>query len=64
IAVSESSTRKEELLLDEKELNRTWILRKLLDQMPALEAMEFLQDRLKNVDTNEDFLNSMSEPIL
>ncbi|MBR85287.1 MAG: transcription termination factor Rho [Rhodospirillaceae bacterium] len=64
IAVSESSTRKEELLLDEKELNRTWILRKLLDQMPALEAMEFLQDRLKNEDTNEDFLNSMSEPIL
>jgi len=64
IAVSESSTRKEELLMDEKEINRVWIMRKLLNQMPALEAMEFLQERMKHTDTNEDFLNSMSEPVL
>ena len=41
IDVSMSSTRKEELLLQEKELNRVWILRKLLNQMQPLEAMEF-----------------------
>ena len=64
ISVTESSTRKEELLLGEKEINRIWIMRKLLNQMPAIEAMEFLQERLKYSDTNEDFLNSMSEPVL
>jgi len=64
ISVTESSTRKEELLLGEKEINRIWIMRKLLNQMPAIEAMEFLQERLKHSDTNEDFLNSMSEPVL
>ena len=64
IAVAESSTRKEELLLGEKEINRIWIMRKLLNQMPALEAMEFLQERMKHTDTNEAFLNSMSEPVL
>ena len=64
IAVSESSTRKEELLLGEKELNRAWIMRKLLNQMSPLEAMEFLQARMQQTDTNEDFLNSMSEPVL
>ena len=64
ISVSESSTRKEELLLGEKEINRIWIMRKLLNQMPALEAMEFLQERMKHTDTNEAFLNSMSEPVL
>jgi transcription termination factor Rho len=64
IAVAESSTRKEELLLEEKELNRTWIMRKLLNQMPALEAMEFLQERMQRTDNNEEFLNSMSEPVL
>jgi transcription termination factor Rho len=64
ISVTESSTRKEELLLGEKEINRIWIMRKLLNPMPAIEAMEFLQERLKYSDTNEDFLNSMSEPVL
>ena len=64
ISVTESSTRKEELLLGEKEINRIWIMRKLLNPMPAIDAMEFLQERLKHSDTNEDFLNSMSEPVL
>jgi len=64
IDVTQSSTRKEELLLGEKELNRVWILRKLLNQMPAIEAMEFLQERMQHSETNEDFLASMNEPVL
>ena len=63
IDVSMSSTRKEELLLKEKELNRVWVLRKLLNQMQPLEAMEFFTERTKENKTNEDFLNAMSEPI-
>ena len=64
IDVSMSSTRKEELLLSNKELNRVWILRKLLNQMQPLEAMEFFTERAKENQTNEDFLNAMSEPVL
>ena len=64
IDVSQSGTRKEELLLNDKELNRIWILRKLLNQMPVLEAMEFLQERLRAHKTNEDFLGAMNEPLL
>ncbi|MDP6041195.1 MAG: transcription termination factor Rho [Candidatus Latescibacteria bacterium] len=63
IDVSSSSTRKEELLLGKKEINRIWILRKLLNQMQPLEAMEFLGERAKENNTNEDFLNAMSEPV-
>lgn len=63
IDVTMSSTRKEEFLLDEKELNRVWILRKLLNQMPALEAMEFLKERISGTRNNEVFLHSMSEPM-
>ena len=63
IDVSMSSTRKEELLLKEKELNRVWVLRKLLNQMQPLEAMEFFTERTKENKTNEDFLNAMSEPV-
>ena len=55
--------RKEELLLEEKELNRIWILRKLLNQMQPLESMEFFTERAKENKTNEDFLNAMSEPV-
>lgn len=64
IDVSMSSTRKEELLLSNKELNRVWVLRKLLNQMQPLEAMEFFTERTKENKTNEDFLNAMSEPVL
>jgi transcription termination factor Rho len=63
VDVTMSSTRKEELLLDEKELNRVWILRKLLNQMPVLEAMEFLKERLAGCKNNEEFLNSMNAPM-
>jgi transcription termination factor Rho len=62
--VSQSSTRKEELLLTSKnELNRVWILRKVLNQMPPTEAMEFLLERIAHTKSNEEFLASMSEPV-
>ncbi len=64
IDVSMSSTRKEELLLSDKELNRIWVLRKLLNRMQLLEAMEFFTERAKENETNADFLNAMSEPVL
>ncbi len=63
IDVTQSSTRKEELLLEEKELNRVWILRKLLNQTPAQEAMEFLIERVSGTKGNDDFLNSMNAPV-
>ncbi len=62
--VTQSSTRKEELLLTIKnELNRVWILRRLLNQMPPTEAMEFVLQRIAQTKTNEEFLTSMSEPV-
>ena len=56
-----SGTRKEELLLNRKELGRMWILRKLLNDMKVEEAMEFVQDRMKRTKNNEEFLNTMSQ---
>jgi len=55
-----SGTRKEELLLDEATLKRSWILRKVLDQMDVTEAMELLIDRLGKTQTNAEFLESMA----
>ncbi len=56
-----SGTRKEELLLDRKSLGRMWILRKLLNDMKVLEAMEFMQDRMKRTKSNAEFLDTMSQ---
>ncbi len=61
IDVNRSGTRKEELLRSEKELHRTWLLRKVLSQMPSDEAMEFLLERLKRAKSNEEFIELMSE---
>jgi transcription termination factor Rho len=55
-----SGTRKEELILTESELNRLWILRKLLSEMNVIEQMEFLTDKIGRTKTNQDFLDSMS----
>lgn len=55
-----SGTRKEEMLLDKKTLARMWILRKLLNEMNVIEAMEFFIDRMKRTKTNEEFLDTMS----
>ncbi|MEE8487148.1 MAG: transcription termination factor Rho, partial [Gemmatimonadota bacterium] len=59
IDVNRTSTRREELLLDENELNRMYLLRNFLADMPAAEAISFLLERLKRTDTNEEFLDSM-----
>jgi len=56
-----SGTRKEELLLDKKVLARMWILRKLLNEMKVIEAMEFIQDRMRRTKTNEEFMETMSQ---
>ena len=55
-----SGTRKEELLLNKKELSRVWILRKILNEMTPIEAMEFFLDRIKRTNKNKDFLDTMS----
>jgi len=55
-----SSTRREDLLVDKEALPRIWVLRHHLADMNPLEAMEFLKDRMKNTQTNEEFLISMN----
>ncbi len=61
IDMSRSGTRKEELLIPELDLNRIWILRKVLSQMNEVEAVEMLIDKLGKTKTNQDFLNQMSK---
>ena len=60
IDINRSGTRKEELLLTPDELNRIWILRKFLNEMSPVDAMEFILDRLLKTKTNVKFLDSMS----
>ncbi len=60
IDINSSGTRKEELLLTKKELSRVWVLRKLLNEMNPIEAMEFLLSRMRNTRSNDAFLDSMS----
>jgi transcription termination factor Rho len=60
IDVNRSGTRREELLLSPPELNRIWILRKLLNEYSPAEAIELLQDRLKSTRSNVEFLGGMS----
>jgi transcription termination factor Rho len=60
IDINKSGTRKEELLLNAEELNRVWILRKVLSPLSAVEAMELLLDKMGKTRTNQDFLSSMS----
>jgi len=61
IDISRSGTRKEELLIPEKDLNRIWILRKILSQLNEVEAMELLLEKLSKTKTNADFLEMMSK---
>lgn len=58
--INKSGTRKENLLVQEAELNRLLILRKVLAPMNVVDSMEFLLDKLKKADSNQDFLNNMS----
>jgi len=60
IDINRSGTRKEELLVPKEELNRGWILRKVLSALSPVEAMELLLERLAKTKTNKEFLESMS----
>jgi transcription termination factor Rho len=61
IDINASGTRKEELLVDKDDLNRMWILRKVLNPLTTVESMEFLLEKLKQAKTNRDFLDSMNK---
>lgn len=61
IDITRSGTRKEELLIPDKELNRIWILRKVLTQLGEVEAMELLQEKMSKTKTNSEFLDAMSK---
>jgi len=60
IDINRSGTRKEELLMSKEDLNRVWILRKVLQPLNPIEAMEFLLDKMKRTQSNRDFLDAMS----
>jgi transcription termination factor Rho len=62
IDINRSGTRKDELLLPPDELNRIWVLRKVLSPLSTVEAMELLLGRLSKTKTNGEFLSSMSSP--
>jgi transcription termination factor Rho len=61
IDINRSATRKEELLIDEKDLNRIWVLRKVLSQLNEVEAMELLMEKMSRTKTNGAFLDAMSK---
>ena len=58
--ILKSGTRKEDLLIDKTDLNRIWILRKVLAPMNPIDAMEFILDKVQGTKTNAAFLNAMS----
>jgi transcription termination factor Rho len=62
INIDASGTRKEELLLGKEVLNKVWILRKILNQMSPVEAMELLIDKMSKSKSNEEFLMMMQGP--
>jgi len=61
IDIFRSGTRREELLLSPNELNKMWVLRKVLGTMGVVEAMELLQEKIKETKSNEDFLRAMNQ---
>jgi len=61
ININRSGTRREDLLMPQAELQKVWILRKILHPMDELAAMEFLFDKLKATKTNEEFFASMKK---
>lgn len=60
IDITKSGTRKEELLIDRATLSKTWMLRRIVNPMNSLEAMEFLTQKLENTKSNEEFFKSMN----
>ena len=61
IDIQRSGTRKEELLLDKNDINRIWLLRKVLQPMNTVESMEFLLEKMRTTKSNRDFLDSMNQ---
>jgi len=61
IDIFRSGTRREELLLSPNELNKMWVLRKVLGSMGVVEAMELLQEKIKETKSNEEFLKAMNQ---
>ncbi len=61
IDIQRSGTRKEELLLDPGDLNRIWLLRKVLQPMNSVDSMEFLLDKMHTTKNNREFLDSMNQ---
>ncbi len=61
IDIALSGTRKEELLLDRDDLNKLWILRKVLSPLSPVESMEFLMDKIRATKSNKDFLENMNK---
>ena len=60
IDVNRSGTRKEEMLLENEELNRVWILRKLLSDLTPVDAMDFVLEKMRGTKSNKEFLKSMN----
>ena len=58
--INKSGTRKEEMLIDDRVLNRVWILRQLLHPLNVVDAMEFMRDKIAKTDSNREFIDSMS----
>ncbi len=61
IDIQRSGTRKEELLLEKNDINRIWLLRKVLQPMNTVESMEFLLEKMQATKGNRDFLDSMNQ---
>jgi transcription termination factor Rho len=61
IDILKSGTRKEELLIPKEDLNRVWVLRKVLNPLSAVEAMELLLDKMGKSKSNADFLGAMTK---
>ena len=61
IDINRSGTRKEELLIDKEDLNRIWILRKVLQPLSPVESMELILEKMKQTKSNKDFLDSMNQ---
>ena len=60
VEVNKSGTRREELLMDEEELRLVWVLRRVLNDMNPVEAMELLTNKMRRTETNDEFLMSMN----
>ena len=63
IDINKSGTRKEELLMENGDLSRIWLLRKVLQPMNPVDAMEFLLEKLADTDSNKNFIDSMSKGV-